>query len=126
MLLPGFTNAYHMHTLDRCQTTIAAYRAEAREFASELAAEVAACAINISPDDGLVMARLRGTCWMPYWSRLAIAHFRKAGYSQASIARSFQCSERTVHTVINRSQFLNPDRIKTRFQQSPPARNTAA
>jgi len=122
MLLPGFTNAYHMHTLDRCQTSIAAYRAEALEYEPELRGEVAALAARLSAPDGMVMARLRGTCWMPYWSRIAIPHFYKLGHSQAAIARAFACSERTVYNIVNRSLLLFPDRQKTIYQLQPPAR----
>lgn len=122
MLLPGFTNAYHMHTLDRCQTSIAAYRAEALDHEPELRAEVADQAARLSPEDGIVMAQMRGECWMPYWSRLAIVQFRKLGHSQVEIARAFQCSERTVFNIVNRSVYLFPDRQKTIYQMHPPAR----
>jgi len=126
MLLPGFTNAYHMHTLERCQTTIAGYRAEALDYEAELRSEVAALAARLSPADGMVMARLRGNCWMPYWSRLGIAHFRKLGHSLASIASAFDCGERTVYNIVNRTVHLFPDRRKTIYQLRPPARKRPA
>lgn len=122
MLLAGFTNAYHMHTLGRCQTSIAAYRAEAAEHEAELRSEVMAAAAAISPADGMLMARLRGMCWMPYWSRVAVAHYRKLGHSQAEIAKAFLCSERTVYSIVNGSMFLIPDRRKTIYQLNPPSR----
>ena len=124
MLLPGFTNAYHMHTLQRCQTTIAGYRAEAMDHEPELRSEVTALAAQLSPADGMMMARLRGSCWMPYWSRLAITYFRKLGHSQAAIASAFECGERTVYNIVNRTVYLSPDRQKTIYQLQPPSRKT--
>jgi hypothetical protein len=113
--LPGFTNVYWRHVLGRCYNTIARWQGEGEVSQEAMAA--------LTPADGMMMARLRGPCQMPYWSRIAILDYRKRGWSVAEIARAFQCSRRTTHYLMTRGTgWLTIDRQLTRYQKNPPAR----
>jgi hypothetical protein len=125
MLLPGLSNAYHRAVLDRGSTSVREYRAEAQAAADrdpELRRDVSAAAALISPADGMLMARLRKQCQLPFWSRLAIVEYRKKGYTIPAIAAAFRCSPRTVTNVIQTSVFFSPNRKLTWFQLNPPAK----
>jgi hypothetical protein len=125
MLLPGLSSAFHRAVLDRGSTAIRGYRAEAQAAADldpDLSRDATAAAASITPADGMLMARLRGSCQLPFWSRLAIVEYRKRGYTIPAIAKAFHCSPRTVVNVVRRSVFLSPDRKLTRFQLNPPSK----
>ena len=44
---------------------------------------------------------------MPFWSRLAIADYRKRGYGLTEIARVFRCAPRTIWNITHKSLFLS-------------------
>lgn len=122
MLIPGIHNAYHMYTLGRCQTSIAYYRQRAAAREPELRQEVEAATRALTPADGMLMARLRGQCWLPYWSKLAICDYHKQGYSLSKIAEAFVCSERTAFNAVHRTNYFAVDRQNTPQQLHPPSK----
>lgn len=122
ILMPGFTAAFWMQVFNRSYSTISAWRATANASQSEI--QAAMC--ELMPADGLAMARLPGPCQLPFWSRLAIAHYRKVGHSVPVIAESFECCSRTVSYVLSRTQFANPERRLTVSQRNPPSRWSSA
>jgi hypothetical protein len=123
--MPGFSTAYWMQVLGRCYMTIAKWKDGARVSAEqdpELESAVKAAMCNISPADGMLMARVRGASQMPFWSRLAVVEYRKRGYKLTEIAGAFQCAPRTVSYIVQRGVFLTPERKLTRYQENPPAK----
>jgi hypothetical protein len=117
IIMPGFSVAFWMWTYSRCYTTIAAWRAKVILDSEAIHAAMVA----ITPADGMVMARVRGPCQMPFWSRLAIAQYRKQGFAINEIAVSFKCSPRTVANVLANDSFLTANRSITEYQRTPPA-----
>jgi hypothetical protein len=123
MLVPGFAHAFHAHVLGRSPAAVRSYRLAALEAAHRdpaLRDEASAIASSLRPPDGLAMARLRGSCQLPIWTCLAICEFRKQGYSVAELASAFQCSVRTIASVVSRSVFLSAERKLSPQQLCPP------
>lgn len=128
MLIPGIAHAFHAQVLSRSLTSIRKYRAEASAMLVEdpdLQAAVDVAVRSLTPADGLLMARLRGPCQLPFWSRLAIAQFRKNGYTIAELAEAFSCSRRTIVNVLGKTSFVSAERRLTRSQQHPPNKFSA-
>lgn len=120
ILLPGFSTSFWMRAYGRCYSTIAAWKAKARADEDEIQKAMS----TLAPADGLAIARFRGPAQMPFWSRLAIADYRKRGFRVREIAEAFQCSERTVANVISQTRFLSPARHLTEYQRKPPSMRT--
>jgi len=123
MLLPGLSLAFHAAALCRSRTAVARYRTDARAAAKidpDLTAAVDAMMKSISAEDGVRMAQMRGRAQLPYWSRIAMFEFRKRGYSRGWIARTFQCSSRTVTNVLQGRGIHSPDRHLSAQQRHPP------
>ena len=102
-LTPGFSRAFHAATLNRSLTSIATYRAKALQAAQNdptILDLVTANVRAIGPEQGLAMARARGSAHLPPWSRLAIFEHRKRGLTRAEIAAAFRCSIGTVAAVL--------------------------
>lgn len=116
ILLPGFSTSYWMRACGKCYSTIAAWKAKAQADEDALRSAMS----MLTSADGLAMARYRGPTQMPFWSRLAIAEYRKRGFRVREIAGAFECSERTVANVIGQACFLDPVRRLTEYQQRPP------
>jgi hypothetical protein len=129
MLLPGLSAGFHAATLGRSRATVATYRAAAERAAhdqADIGALVQAQLAQLGPEDGLEMARQRGTAQLPHWSRLAIRHFRKQGVNRRDLSEAFCCSRGTIANVLSGKgkcyQPLSGERILTPVQQSPPGR----
>lgn len=120
LLLPGVSTAFLMRTTGRCYTTIKRWQAEAEVILPQT--QIVALMQSQSPADGLLMARVRGPCQMPFWSRLAAVEYRKRGYTVSEIADAFQCSRRAVFYVTRRTIATRPVRPLTQYQASPPSR----
>lgn len=127
MLLPGFSLAFHAHTLNRSRTAITNYLARARAASRNdpgIQDRVRDMLGNLSAEDGLEMARQRGSAQLPHWSRLAIREYRRRDLKQDELAEAFCCSRRTVVNVLRGAgrsyRSLSGDRILTMPQQSPP------
>jgi len=103
MLAPGFSGSFHMHTLQRSDTSIRRYRREAKAAArSDPTIEKMAHQLvsGLKAEDGLAMARSRGRSQMPHWSRMAISAYRDRGHATEEIAKMFFCSPSTVRNVL--------------------------
>lgn len=125
ILLPGLSTAFLQTVLGRSYNTVRKYKAEARQAAMEeplIASGVQDLMASLTSADGLAMARARGCCQLPFWSRLAIADYVKFGFSLSSIARAFYCSCRTISNVIEQTDFCRPDRVLTPHQLNPPGK----
>lgn len=120
ILLPGFSTTFWMMAYGRCYSTIATGKAKARADEDELWSAMS----MLTPADGLAIARYRGPAQMPFWSRLAIAEYRKRGFRIREIAEAFECSERTVANVVTQTRFLSPARHLTEYQRKPPSIRT--
>lgn len=118
ILMPGFTTAYWMHVHGKCYGTITNWKAKATTNSHDIRDAMQA----ITPADGMMMARMRGRCQMPIWSRMAIVAYRKQDYKTAEIARAFCCSPRTITNVIRKADFVSLDRRLTEYQRNPPAK----
>lgn len=125
MLLPGFAHAFHAHVLNRSLTSIAKYRTEAEAALLDdpkLQLAVSWRARELKPVDGLLMARMRGSCQLPFWSRLAIVQYRKEGFTIHQIAEAFMCSPRTVVNAATRTVFASSRRLLAPQQLHPPGK----
>ena len=131
ILQPGFSIAFHAATLGRSRTSIATYRARARQ--AELDSPAVREAINaalssLRPEHGLQMAQCRGKAQLPHWSLLAIAEYRERGFSRRELAAMFCCSLGTVaHALQFRNRSYEPlsgARRLTKGQQRPPRQFT--
>lgn len=120
ILLPGCSTSFWMRAYGRCYSTIATWKAKARADEDELRSAMS----KLTSADGLAMARYRGPAQMPFWSRLAIAEYRKRGFPFREIAKAFECSERTVANVVTQTRFLSPVRRLTEYQRKPPSMRT--
>ncbi len=127
MLLPGLSLGFHAATLGRSRAAIATYRAAAEQAAhdqADIGTIVRAQLAQLGPEDGLEMARQRGTAQLPHWSRLAIRHFRKQGVNRQDLSEAFCCSRGTIANVLSGKgkgyRPLSGERILTAVQQSPP------
>jgi hypothetical protein len=128
LLMPGFSIAFHAATLGRSRTSIATYRARARqaEFENPAVREAINAALSaLLPEHGLQMAQCRGKSQLPHWSLLAIAEFRERGFSRRELAVMFRCSPGTIANALqwkNRSyDTLSGERRLSAAQQKPPA-----
>ena len=131
MLLPGFSIAFHAATLRRSRTSISNYKFQAREAASRdpaIGTLILAKLSALTANDGLQMARLRGSAQLPHFSLFAICEFRERGFSRRQIASDFRCSPRTVaHALQFRNRSYEPlsgVRRLTKAQQRPPRQFT--
>lgn len=125
LLLPGIARAFHAHVLSRGLTSIGKYIAAARvAFLDDpnLREAVDGAVGGMTPADGLLMARLRGPCQLPFWSRLAIVQYRKEGHSISELAEAFRCAPRTVVNVIGRTAFVSAERGLSKYQKNPPGK----
>ncbi len=125
LLLPGIAHAFHAQVLNLGLTTIGKYLAAARAaFLNDphLREAVDDAARGMTPADGLLMARLRGPCQLPFWSRLAIVQYRKEGHSIPELAEVFICSPRTIVNAIKRSDFTSAERRLSQHQENPPGK----
>ena len=123
LLLPGIAHAFHAHVLNRSLTSIRTLREEAKrafEVDPDLRCAIDEIVRGLTPADGLLMSQLRGPCQLPFWSRLAIAQFRKDGHSILDLSEAFSCSPRTVLNVLRKSDFTSSERRLTRSQINPP------
>lgn len=132
LLLPGFSIGFHAAVFGRSRSAVRGYLLEAEAAAARDPSlrRLAKLAIsNIRPEDGLRMAAQRGGAHLPYWSRLAIREFRKAGLSRIEIARTFRCSLGSVTNVLRGKQGgfhpLAGTRLLSSTQHSPPNRFSA-
>ncbi len=125
LLLPGLSTSFLQTVLRRSYNTVRKYKAQAREASVSdpaIMQGVHELMAGLSPSDGLAMALVRGRCQLPFWSRIAIAEYVKAGSTISSVSAAFRCSSRTVSNIIHRSVFLNPDRVLAAQQLNPPGR----
>lgn len=129
MLLPGFTLAFHAATLGRSRTSIATYRARAQQAALDnpgVKEMINAQLCALRPEDGLQMAKLRGSAQLPHWSLLAIAEYRSRGLSRRELAAAFHCSPGTIANALqwkNQSyDALSGERRLSAAQLTPPGR----
>ena len=132
MLIPGYSVAFHAATLGRSRTSIANYRAQARQAELDNPAVrqmLDAFLEALRPEHGLQMAQCRGAAQLPHWSLLAIAEYRARGYSRREIAAAFRCSPGTVaHALQFRNRSYEPlsgVRRLTAAQERPPRQFTA-
>jgi hypothetical protein len=124
LLMDGFRTSYHMHVLGRSYDALSQYRRDAIEASKSdetLRRDALAGMSALTPSDGLYMARIRGDCQLPYWSRLAILDYRKQGYTLKEIGEAFICSPRNVVKVINQV-YLIPVLKLTPAQRQPSGR----
>ena len=128
LLTPGFSNAYHQHTLSVSNATIWKYMHWAQFVAVDdpsYAAAVDANLASITCDDGLRMAKRRGGAHMPFWSRLAICEYLQIHGNTSRVAQMFLCSTRTVNNVVAGRYFgyepLSAARKLSSSQEFPPA-----
>jgi hypothetical protein len=129
MLLPGISLAFHAATLKRSRTSIATYRGNALAAIKRdpsIQGHLQNMLRNLSAEDGLEMARCRGSAQLPNWSRLAIREYHRRGLKQHELAAAFCCSRRTIVNVLRGAgrsyRLMSGDRILTLPQQSPPGR----
>lgn len=129
LLMPGFTLSFHSAVLGRSRSSIASYHAAAVEAARTdpaILAMVESMIGEMQAEDGLRMARLRGTAQLPFWSRLAIGEYSKRGVSRREIAAAFRCSPGTVANILQgKGQgygSLTGERRLTASQRHPPGR----
>ncbi|MAC58567.1 MAG: hypothetical protein CMH85_09885 [Novosphingobium sp.] len=125
ILLPGLSTAYLQTVLNRSYNSIRKHKAKARQAAADdplILRDVQDLMASLSPSDGLAMARVRERCQLPFWSRIAIADYVKAGFSLSSIAAAFRCSPRTVSNVIRNTDFCHVDRALAAQQLNPPGK----
>ena len=125
ILLPGLSTAFLQTVLRRSYNSVRKYKAQARQAAADdpsIERGVGELMASLSTNDGLAMARMRGNCQLPFWSRIAIADFVKAGFSLSSIASAFKCSPRTISNVIRSTDFCQIDRVLAAQQLNPPGK----
>ncbi len=128
ILTPGFSRAFHAATLNRSLTSIATYRAKALQAAQNdptILDLVTANVRAIGPEQGLAMARARGSAQLVHWSRLAMYDWRKRGFSRVEIAKAFMCSVGTVASVLQGRgwrYFRTGERRLTPRQTKPPGK----
>lgn len=129
MLLPGLSVGFHAATLRRCRTSVESYRRQAREAASQdaLINELMITQLcELRVEDGLEMARLRGTARLPHYSLLAMIEFRARGMSRAQLAVAFCCSLGTVARTLKFQNYaydpLSGMRRLSRSQEQPPGK----
>lgn len=129
LLTPGFSQAYHQRALGVSNATLWKYMQWARELVCQdrtIAKGVAENVSSINRDDGLLMARRRGSSHLPFWSRLAIAEALYIYKDAGSVADLFKCSVRTVHNVragrCISYDLLSGHRVTSSTQTRPPAR----
>lgn len=120
LLLPGVSTAFLMHVTGRCYTTIKRWQAEVQLLQPQNG--ILELMGSQSAADGMLMSTLRGSCQMPFWSRIAAIEYRKRGYTASQIANAFQCSERAIYYITGRTIATQPARQLTQFQQNPPSR----
>jgi transcriptional regulator with XRE-family HTH domain len=127
MLLPGLSLAFYAAALGRSRSSVATYRAAAIAAAQidpAILATVDTAIRAIRAEDGLQMARLRGSAQLPAWSRLAIGEYRKRGFSRREIATAFRCSPGTVANVLQGKgttyALFSGERRLSNAQQHPP------
>lgn len=110
MLIPGLHPAFQAQALGRSLSFVREQRGRLRsgvenfEILQQQAYEEAAA---FGPADGLVMARVRSRCQLPYWSRLALVDYRKEGVPIELLCSAFMCSPRAIHYVASRTDFAN-------------------
>lgn len=120
LAVPGFSTSYWVQVTGRSYSTVVRWKQEMARVT--WGAEIAKLMTQIEPADGMLMARLRGSCQMPFWSRLAILEYRKRGFSAREIAAAFGCSPRTVFYLTQRTIATNPERRLTPHQLNPPSK----
>ena len=129
MMLPGLSISFYAAALGKSRSSVSVYRAAARDAAladPAIMAGVRAAIWDMSREDGLQMARLRGQAHLPSWSRLAIGDYRKQGFTRREIAKAFRCSLGTVTNVLlgkggAYSLFSGEHRL-TNAQLNPPGK----
>lgn len=105
LLTPGFSTAYHSHTLGVSANTIRKHLSWSRTSALKdpaIADDVERNLASITAEDGLRIAQIRGTTHLPWWSRLAIAEFSARLQCTSEVAALFRCSRRTVQQALTR------------------------
>lgn len=127
LLTPGFTRGYHRRVLGVSNATLWSYLNWARAHADRNPAireMISANLASITCDDGIAMARRRGSTHLPFWSRLAICEMLQHE-SVPKVAAIFNCSKRTVNNVSGgRCVAFDPlsgIRYLSRSQLLPPA-----
>ena len=132
LLLPGMSLSLQAHLLSRSVTFARKHRLRAEQMARccpEIEKRVKRTVATLSPQDGLKMARLRGRCQLPFWSKLALANYRKQGEPLIRLSKAFLCSERCIQYVLSHTNFAQADRMLSSVQLCPPkqfTRQTAA
>lgn len=131
LLTPGFSTAYHSHILGLSANTIRKRLAWSRNLAAvdlSIGECVATNISSITAEDGLKMARRRGSSHLTWWSRMAIAEFADSASSMSELARLFRCSRRTVQLVLSGSclsyDLFTGFRRPSSTQLSPPGKWT--
>lgn len=120
ILIPGFSISFLVQVTGRCHSTVVRWKKEVSGIVPQ--SDVQALMQNLSPADGMLMSRVRGSAQMPFWSRLAAIEYRKRGFSVRAIAAAFNCSPRTVFYISKKSVVTQIDRRLTEYQLNPPSK----